>query len=42
MWINGELAHGKHDLDSIAQPSFFAPRDVLFGPGVNPLEGSPN
>jgi hypothetical protein len=20
-WINGELAHGKHDLDSIAQPS---------------------
>jgi len=25
MWINGEPAHGKHDLDSIAQPSFFAP-----------------
>ncbi len=23
---NGELAHGKHDLDSIAQSSFFAPR----------------
>jgi hypothetical protein len=22
--INGELPHGKHDLDSIAQPSFFA------------------
>jgi hypothetical protein len=26
MWINGELAHGKHDLDSIARPSFFVPR----------------
>jgi hypothetical protein len=24
--INGEPAHGKHDLDSIAQPSFFASR----------------
>jgi hypothetical protein len=24
--VNGELAHGKHDLDSIAQPSFFGPR----------------
>jgi hypothetical protein len=26
MRINGELAHGKHDLDSIMGPSFFAPR----------------
>jgi len=26
MRINGEPAHGKHDLDSIARPSFFAPR----------------
>jgi hypothetical protein len=25
-WANGEPAHGKHDLDSIARPSFFAPR----------------
>jgi len=25
-WVNGELAHGKHDLDSIAQPFFFAPQ----------------
>jgi hypothetical protein len=25
-WINGEPAHGKHDLDSIARPSFFAPQ----------------
>ncbi len=24
--INDELAHGKHDLDSIVQPSFFAPQ----------------
>jgi hypothetical protein len=24
--INGELAHGKHDLDSIALPFFFALR----------------
>jgi hypothetical protein len=24
--INGEPAHGKHDLDSTARPSFFAPR----------------
>jgi hypothetical protein len=24
--INGEHAHGKHDLDSIVRPSFFAPR----------------
>jgi hypothetical protein len=24
--INGEPTHGKHDLDSIAQPSFFASR----------------
>jgi hypothetical protein len=23
---NGELVHGKHDLDSIAQSSFFAPQ----------------
>jgi hypothetical protein len=23
-WINGEPTHGKHDLDSIAQPSSFA------------------
>ncbi len=26
MHINGEPAHGKHDLDSIVRPSFFAPR----------------
>jgi len=26
MRINGEPAHGKHDLDSIVQPSFFTPR----------------
>jgi hypothetical protein len=25
-WANGELTHGKHDLNFIAQPSFFAPR----------------
>ncbi len=25
-WANGEPPHGKHDLDSIAQPSFFSPR----------------
>jgi hypothetical protein len=25
-WINGELAHGKDDLDSIVQPYFFAPQ----------------
>jgi hypothetical protein len=24
--INGEPAHGKHEFDSIAQPSFFAPQ----------------
>jgi hypothetical protein len=23
-WANGELVHGKHDLDSIARQSFFA------------------
>ncbi len=25
-WTNGEHVHGKHDLDSIAQPFFFAPQ----------------
>jgi hypothetical protein len=25
-WANGEPVHGKHDLDSIMQPFFFAPR----------------
>ncbi len=25
-WTNSEPAHGKHDLDSITQPSFFAPQ----------------
>jgi hypothetical protein len=24
--INGEFTHGKHDFDSITQPSFFAPQ----------------
>jgi len=24
-WANGELAHSKNDLDSIARPSFLAP-----------------
>jgi len=24
--VNGELAHGKHDFDSIARPFFFAPQ----------------
>jgi hypothetical protein len=25
-WVNGELANGKYDLDSITQPLFFAPQ----------------
>jgi hypothetical protein len=36
---NGELAHGKHDLDSIARPPFFCPTNVtsLQGPHLDSI-----